>query len=181
MAIEVIAQRGFGYRFWPEPLPTGNEDLIRPFADEEVVVGNFEAVDTVFTPSHRAIYSEMHIRVDHTIFPADSSLLGRVIDVLTPGGTVLTSNETVLSFQTAKRVYELQPRSRYVLFLRHLPLGDFYLAWDSILLDGDAAKPNSPDSDNAVAAGRWPYLNLSESALVQKLLAKLAEQQRKTR
>lgn len=176
LPVEQLEDKNLAYSNPQEPLPTGRNGLITGYPGETVVVGIFDSFDEVLTQSHRAVYSEIHISVDHTVYPSTSPLLGKTIDILEPGGTVILQNGKAVSFKNAPRKYGLMPHSRYVLFLRHIESGDFYLLADSILIDNGIALPNTPDSLHAALAGQWPLLGLREDVVLDSIQKQLPKQ-----
>jgi hypothetical protein len=58
------------------------------------------------------------------------------------------------------------PNQRYVLLLRHIKYGEFYLLGDSITISNGMARPNSADAVNAAKAGEWPFSSMDESPLI---------------
>jgi hypothetical protein len=171
--IEQLLENHFSYNNPDPKLPTGNFGIPPAFPDETVVVGTFDSFDEILTASHRAIYSEMHIGVDRAIYPTDSTAVGTVIDIIEPGGSISLQNGKSISFKTAPRPYGLLPHTRYVLFLRRIEPGDFYILGDSIAIENNVSRPNSPDALNAAKSGKWPFLYMKEDELVKSLSKKL--------
>jgi hypothetical protein len=176
MPIEQLLEKHLSYNNPAPMLPTGRNGIIPLFPQETVVVGTFDYFDEVLTASHRAIYSEMHIGVDRAVYPKNSATLGRIIDIFEPGGSILLQNGNSISYKTGLRPYGLVPHTRYVLFLTHIEPGDFYLLGDSIAIENNVSRPNSPDAVNAVKAGKWPFLHMKEDDLVRSLSKQLQVQ-----
>jgi hypothetical protein len=136
----------------------------------------FSSFDEVLTQSHKAIYSKIHIAVDRVLFPSDSTALGTTIDILEAGGSILLDDGKPFSYKTTPRMYGLMPRGRYVLFLRHIDPGDFYLFTTSIAIENGVALPTSPDAVAATKAGDWPFLSMKEADVVDRLSMLLKSQ-----
>jgi len=175
LPIEQIQEKHLSYRFPNSYLSLGRSDLPPAFPAESVVVGTFDAFDPVLSKSHQTIYDEIHISVSQVLYPQESPLAGSVIDTLIPGGTVSLNTQT-LSYHTVAQEFGVMPGRRYVLFLRHIQNGDFYLLSDSISLDNGTANPNSPAAAQAAAAGKWAYAGLPESTLLTQLTTELSKQ-----
>jgi hypothetical protein len=177
MPIEELLEKHLSYSNHPEPGPPAGSDGIPPgLIQGTVVVGVFKDFDEILTPLHRAIYSEMHIAIDKVIHSAGSQALGKAIDVFEPGGSISLPNGMFISFMASPKCCGLTPRGRYVLFLKQVADGDFYLLGYSIVIEDGLARPNSPDAVNAVLAGNWPFLHMNEDALVKKLAAEVRPQ-----
>ena len=140
MPVEQLKKAGVGYgRSRHGLLPTGRNGLIPPYPDEVVIIGMFASYDEVLTQSHLAIYSEIHVSVEQSLFPSNFSAPAQ-LDIITSGGSVRISSGETLAFDNKPKPFGLEPNQRYVLFLRHVDEGDFYLLYDSIKLS--AALPS---------------------------------------
>jgi hypothetical protein len=115
----------------------------------------------------------MHIGVDRAVYPMSSATVGRIIDIIESGGSISLQDGHSISYKIAPRAYGLVPHTRYVLFLRHIEPGDFYLLGDSIAIENNVSRPNSPDALNAVKAGKWPFLHAKEDDLIKNLSKQL--------
>ncbi len=173
--IEQLEEKHLSYKFPNVPFAIGSSEIPPAFPGESVIVGSFDAFDTVLSKAHQTIYEEIHISVDRTLYPEESSLSGSVADILVPGGTVILNGKTV-SYHTAPQEYGLTPGSCYVLFLQKIQNGDFYLLEDSISLVDGSAHPNSPAATEAVTGGKWAFAGLPESALLKRLSTDLKSQ-----
>lgn len=179
MPLEELERQHLGYaQSHLIPLPTGVSAVPPPHPNELAAAGTFDSFDTVLTPSHQSIYSEMHIAVEKVMLCnfAPCPQPGSTVDVFVPGGTVSLSNGSKLSFLAGPRPYGLVPHHRYVLFLKHIAEGDFYLLDKSIDVTEGYASPNDPDDVVADQKGTWPFAQMNEPDLLNAVSEKLNAQ-----
>lgn len=161
-----------------EAVPHARPAVPAVHPNELVGVGSFDSFEAVLTPSHRSIYSEVHLRLETVMLCnfASCPASGAVVDIFVPGGTVYMPDGEKRSFLAGPHPYGLSSHRGYVVFLKHITEGDFYLLDKSIDITTGYAVPNDPDDTIAQQRGTWPLREMSESEVVSAISEKLAVQ-----
>jgi hypothetical protein len=98
------------------------------------LIGKFEGYHTFLSRSNRSVYTEMNIRVHH-VFGQPSVKLdqGDIVDLGMYGGSILAPWGGIYTYQVEPKSEFFRPGHTYLLLLRHVENGDFYLRakrWD---------------------------------------------------
>jgi hypothetical protein len=137
---------------YARPLPQPFEVISQPeFGDLDdgvLIIGKFETYRAILSASHRSVYSEIQLRVQHVFGHPDAPIREEdVIDLIRPGGTIIAPWGSTISFGLHPQQMGLQPAHTYLAGIGYHADGNFYTMgtvpaelWD--LTDG-TVKPGS--------------------------------------
>jgi hypothetical protein len=151
------------------------DEILPDGPNQVVLMGEFRDFDVVLTSSRRSIYTEMHIFVERVLRDTTPVRAGQTITVFSRGGLIIANDGQVLRDNIIPLSFVIQPRHRYVMFLRYYSEGDFYSLQKTIELRDGKALPNSLPDVNRSEKGEWPYLNLDEETTLQRISTTLSE------
>jgi hypothetical protein len=138
------------------------------FANEAVVVATFASYQVYLSLSRRSMYTSVRLAVEQVLEPGPSDVrAGEEIDQLLPGGTARLPSGHVRSYGIiygpAFKDYEEKPGHRYLLFLKYVSDGNFFVEKGAWELRGGSAVPVAICDVAAAREGRSRYTGMSEA------------------
>jgi hypothetical protein len=159
----------------------GRDVVVPDLPGRTTVVAQFTSFDVVLSASRSAIYSEVHLSVERVLESPTPLSPGATITAVVNGGTLKLPGGRSLSYRAAPRPFVPVPGGRYLLFLRNVPDGDFYLIAKSIELRNGKALPNSAGDVARAEQGTWPFLDKDESQTLEEAARLLRSQKGDTK
>ncbi|QHN02772.1 hypothetical protein FTO74_04840 [Granulicella sp. WH15] len=157
----------------------GNEETEEfPQSSVDMIVdATFVSYIPYLSPSKRSIYTDVSMQC-HSAIPLHGTpgiSNGQHIDLLIPGGTiVLPGKDIAITYDVSKAKFGIEPGSRYLLFLRYVPGGNFYTLRKSWLISEGRLVANSiPDSRN-VEHSRSLHNNMTIDAAMEEIRSRVA-------
>lgn len=138
------------------------------FANEAVVVATVKSHQVYLSPSHRSMYTSLRLAVEQVLEPGPSGVKsGQDVDQLLQGGTARLPSGRVISYGIiygpAFKDYQEKPGHRYLLFLRYVSAGDFFVEKGAWELRGGRAVPMTSCDVAAAQEGRAHYAFMGEA------------------